>query len=60
MHVILYPHSLTNSGDRYRVVDLSKWIAYTNGTANAYKITSSHDTYALAEEARDKLNEEKS
>jgi hypothetical protein len=60
MHVILYPHSLTNPGDMYRVVELDKWIAYTNGTEGSYPVTGTYESYALAEEARDTLNEEKS
>lgn len=55
--VVLYPRSLTNPSDKYRVVHSYDWQRFVNGATKSYGFTA-FDTYAQAKVARDAGNKE--
>lgn len=55
-YVILNPHSLTNTSDKYRVVKYQDWIHNADGATMAITVEFEADDRAAAQQVADRLN----
>lgn len=57
-YVVQQPYSRTNPTSRYRVVEFSKWVKYSDGEISSLPVAASCDSMEEATTKRDSLNSE--